>query len=83
MSVRLNIKKLVLKENQFLEFPDLCLAAQQREEGTPADHQKAFYYLQSLDISGNPMGTIDPAVLRGRCLPDLQILDISSSGLRR
>ncbi|XP_076467531.1 toll-like receptor 2 type-2 [Babylonia areolata] len=77
MSMKINIKILILKENWLEEFPDLSLNKSQ----TAGDKEckEGFYYLQALDVSGNLLRRIRPDFLRGDCFPHLRHLDISSA----
>ncbi|XP_070198249.1 toll-like receptor 3 isoform X4 [Littorina saxatilis] len=75
ISARVNIKKLVLKENSLAHFPDLCLPFSP-STGLPGRYM-AFHNLLSVYIGNNPIKRIPKGVLRGECLPDLRKLDIS------
>ena len=77
MTARINIRRLILKENSFQHFPDLCL--HHSPTTGEAGYFRAFYHLDSIYIANNPFKRIHSGVLRGTCLPLLKKLDISWS----
>lgn len=77
MTVVTGISSLILEQNHFQGFPDLCL---HRSSATgEAGESSAFWQLRSIYMVSNPVRKIDPAVLRGQCLPHLLKLDLSNS----
>nr|ARQ14827.1 toll-like recptor 9 [Oncomelania hupensis] len=79
MTAVTDIRKLIMEQNLFAFFPDLCLhrSPTTGEVGVFG----AFPDLVSLHMTTNPFKTIEPGALRGTCFPHLQKLDISGSSL--
>lgn len=77
MTAQVNTGKLILRDNEFQQFPDLCLHRSPTTGKT--GYFRAFHSLTAIFISDNPFKQIHPSTLRGDCLPSLKKLDISGS----